>query len=83
MHCKSRCDYGRAQGLLSDDMATLRIAQMSGGAPRKINILCDTELVCGFSHESEPDSINIIEEVLRDKGRYGAFGMTCRFLRTF
>jgi len=62
------------EAMLFDDEAMLRIAKVTGGTPRKINILCDTALVYGFSAEADVIPVEIIEEVLRDKAKYGVFG---------
>lgn len=52
--------------------ACARIAEASRGIPRSINILCDTALVYGFSAESEYVDLALVEEVLSDKGEFGA-----------
>ena len=52
--------------------ACARIAEASRGIPRRINILCNTALVYGFSSESELIDVNLIEEVLSDKAEFGA-----------
>lgn len=49
-----------------------RIAEVSRGIPRSINILCDTSLVYGFSAGSERVGLTLVEEMLRDKGEFGA-----------
>jgi hypothetical protein len=59
---------------LFEDAAIARIAAATGGTPRKINILCDTALVYGFSQEAEAIGPEIVEEVLRDKARFGVMG---------
>jgi len=74
LHINHRLAVAGREAMLFDDEAMLRIAQVSGGAPRKINILCDTALVYGFSVEEEVIPVEIIEEVLRDKAKYGVFG---------
>ncbi len=58
---------------LFDDKAAQRIAQVAGGTPRKINILCDTALVYGFAQQAEMITVEIVEEVLRDKAKYSVF----------
>ena len=50
------------------------IFKVSGGIPRKINVLCDTSLVYGFSQGAELITAEIVMEMLRDKARYGVFG---------
>ena len=62
--------------MLFDDNAISRIASVTKGVPRKINVLCDTALVYGFALEAQIISVDIIEEVLKDKTRNGIFGPT-------
>lgn len=52
--------------------ACARIAEVSHGVPRSINILCDTALVYGFAAESARIGLTLIEEVLKDKAEFGA-----------
>jgi type II secretory pathway predicted ATPase ExeA len=59
------------EAVLFDDEALEKIAQATRGVPRKINILCDTALVYGFSLEALTISSEIVDEVLRDKAQYG------------
>lgn len=59
------------EAMLFDDDALLRIAHSTHGVPRRINILCDTALVYGFSLEAEIITAGVVNEVLRDKARYG------------
>jgi len=63
---------GRPDDLFTDD-AYQRIAEVSKGTPRKINILCDLALVYGFSSESKMIDVALIDEVIKDKERYGVF----------
>jgi type II secretory pathway predicted ATPase ExeA len=58
---------------LFDKTAVCRIAEATRGVPRKINILCDTALVYGFSLEAGMITSEIVEEVLKDKAQYGVF----------
>ena len=55
---------GRSEALFTPEAVT-RIAQLSRGIPRSINILCDTALVYGYSAEREPIDAELIEEVGR------------------
>lgn len=55
--------------------ACQRIADASHGIPRSINILCDTALVYGFSGEVTQIDDAIVEDVIRDKARYGVFAL--------
>jgi type II secretory pathway predicted ATPase ExeA len=52
--------------------ACARIAEASQGIPRRINILCNTVLVYGFSAEAERIDLELVEEVLSDKAEFGA-----------
>jgi len=47
------------------------IFQASGGIPRTINLLCDAALVYGFGYELQKIGIQVIEQVLADKGGMG------------
>ena len=55
--------------------ACARIAQLSAGIPRSINILCDTALVYGFSEELALIDVNTIDEVVRDQVEFGVFSV--------
>jgi len=59
---------------LFETAAIARIWSATGGTPRRINILCDTALVYGFSQEAQRIGPAIIDEVLRDKERFGVLG---------
>ena len=61
--------------LLFTATACARVAQVSGGIPRSINILCDTALVYGFSAELALIDVGVIEEVVRDQAEFGVFSM--------
>ncbi len=62
---------GRTTPLFTPE-AYAKIAEASQGVPRRINILCNTALVYGYSAESERIDVKLIEEVLKDKTEYGA-----------
>ncbi len=62
---------GRETPLFTPE-ACARIAAVSQGIPRRINVLCNTALIYGFSSESERIDVDLIEEVLKDKAEYGA-----------
>jgi general secretion pathway protein A len=64
---------GRAEELFAPD-ALRKIAQVSGGVPRSINILCDTALVYGFSADARRIDASLIDEVLQDRRDYGVLG---------
>jgi general secretion pathway protein A len=55
--------------------ACARIAQLSAGIPRSINILCDTALVYGFSEELALIDVGIVDEVVRDQVEFGVFSI--------
>ena len=63
---------GRSDDLFTDS-AYKRIAELSDATPRKINILCDMALVYGFSSEAKMIDIDLVNEVIKDKERYGVF----------
>jgi type II secretory pathway predicted ATPase ExeA len=58
---------------LFEDKALFVIFKVSGGIPRKVNVLCDTALVYGFSEGAEMITAEIVMEMLRDKVQYGVF----------
>ena len=62
---------GRTTPLFTPE-ACARIAQASQGVPRRINVICNTALVYGFSSESELIDVSLVEEVLNDRAEYGA-----------
>ena len=62
---------GRETPLFTPEACT-RIAQASNGVPRRINILCNTSLVYGFSAGSDCIDLALVEEVLSDKAEFGA-----------
>jgi len=61
---------GRSEPLFAS-AAMARIAEVSRGIPRSINILCDTALVYGYSAEAEQIDAELIEEVIRDRDEFG------------
>ncbi|MBI5891281.1 MAG: AAA family ATPase [Nitrosomonadales bacterium] len=62
---------GRTTPLFTPE-ACSRVAEASQGIPRRINILCNTAMVYGFSSEAELIDVDLIEEVLSDKAEFGA-----------
>lgn len=66
---------GRKSPLFTD-RACLRIADTSGGIPRRINTLCDTALVYGFSSDADRIDVDLVDEVLQDKNDFGVFTIT-------
>ena len=65
---------GRNDDLFTD-AAYERIAEVAKGTPRKINILCDLVLVYGFSSEEKIIGVELVNEVIQDKERYGVFSV--------
>lgn len=61
---------GRDEELFLPD-ALERIAAVTRGVPRSINILCDTALVYGFSAEADRIDAGLVDEVLQDRRHYG------------
>lgn len=51
--------------------AVERIYQVSKGVPRTINIISDSALVYGFADELKKISLEIVEQVIADKGGLG------------
>lgn len=66
---------GRQEPLFTDE-ACERVAKYSKCVPRSINILCDTALVYGMAEESPLIDETIVEAVVRDKSKFGAFSQT-------
>ena len=63
---------GREAELFTEE-AYKRIAELCKGTPRKINVLCDMVLVYGFSSEARVIDVDLVNEVINDKERYGVF----------
>jgi len=61
---------GGSGDLFSAEARELVHAQ-SRGVPRIINQICDTALVYGFAAQCQPIGVEIIQEVLRDRGESG------------
>jgi general secretion pathway protein A len=62
---------GREEPLFTN-MACAKIAEFSHGVPRLINVLCDTVMVYAFSAGTARIDLNMVEEVLNDKAKFGA-----------
>ncbi len=62
---------GREHPLFTSE-ACIRIAEVSHGVPRRINVLCNKALIYGFATERDPINLEVVEEVLRDSTEYGA-----------
>jgi type II secretory pathway predicted ATPase ExeA len=67
-----RLEIAGRKAPLFANMACARIAQVSHGIPRIINILCDTALVYGYAAEAEHIDVVLVDEMLMDKAKYGA-----------
>jgi general secretion pathway protein A len=65
---------GREEPIFTPD-AVKRIAEISRGIPRTINILCDTALVYGFSGELQEIDVGLVGEVIRDQADFGVFSL--------
>jgi general secretion pathway protein A len=53
--------------------ACRRIAEITKGVPRSINVLCDTALVYGYSAGAKRIDVDLVSEVVRDQVEYGVF----------
>jgi type II secretory pathway predicted ATPase ExeA len=73
-YIRHRLQVAGREDTLFEDAAIALIADSTRGTPRRINILCDTALVYGFSQGARLISRAIVEEVLRDKARFGVMG---------
>ncbi|MFY9329062.1 MAG: AAA family ATPase [Georgfuchsia sp.] len=65
---------GRMEPLFTH-AACERIAEVSRGIPRTINILCDTALVYGFSGDAQAIDLDLVEEVISDQSQFGIFSL--------
>ncbi|MDP1699398.1 MAG: AAA family ATPase [Aestuariivirga sp.] len=61
---------GAKENLFSRE-AALMIANASSGIPRIINAVCDAALVYGFALHAKKITINIVQEVLGDRDKFG------------
>lgn len=64
---------GRERQLFTP-LATAKIAKAAHGIPRSINILCDMALVYGFAAEARLIDVELVDEVLVDRSKYGVLG---------
>jgi type II secretory pathway predicted ATPase ExeA len=66
-----------AQSELFSDAASRAIAEISGGVPRTINILCDTALVYGFAAQAKVITADIVSSVVQNREQFGVvpFGL--------
>lgn len=58
---------------LFEDETFARIHRISRGIPRLINIICDTAMVYGYSSSADSIGLDIVNEVIADKSKYGVF----------
>jgi general secretion pathway protein A len=61
---------GGSDSLFSKEAAHM-IANVSSGIPRIINAVCDAALVYGFALHAKKITINIVQEVLGDREKFG------------
>lgn len=71
-YIKHRLEVSGRKTPLFTTEASDRIAEASKCVPRRINILCNTALVYGFSAEAKLIDLKLVEEVLSDKAEFGA-----------
>jgi general secretion pathway protein A len=64
---------GRDEPLFTSAAIRL-ICDESQGVPRRINILCDTALVYGYSAEAHKIDLGIVRKVIKDKKEFGVLG---------
>ncbi len=61
---------GREQPLFTTE-ALARIAEVTGGVPRSINVLCDMALVYGFGGDQPIIDVALVNQVLADRRDFG------------
>ena len=57
-----------------DSPALARIAEVTGGVPRSINVLCDMALVYGFGGDQPIIDVALVDQVLADRRDFGVLG---------
>ena len=60
-------------GRLAEE-ALARIAEVTGGVPRSINVLCDMALVYGFGGDQPIIDVALVDQVLADRRDFGVLG---------
>ena len=65
---------GREKSLFTPS-ACQRVAEISRGIPRSINVLCDTALVYGFARGIKRIDANVLDEVIKDQGEFGVLAI--------
>lgn len=63
---------GGSPGLFSGEVIE-KIFEASAGIPRTINLLCDAALVYGYADGTNQITLDILEQVIEDKGGMGVF----------
>jgi len=66
-----RLSAAGARARLFSDQACARIAEVSHGIPRTINVLCDTALVYGYATNAPTITTDIVNSVIANKDRFG------------
>ena len=74
-YIQHRLEIAGRKAALFTSAACAKIAEVSHGIPRRINILCDTVLVYGFSAGVAQIGLVMVDEVLKDKDEYGALSI--------
>ena len=59
---------GLSEPRLFDDEAVAAIYGATGGVPRRINILCDTALMCGFADEKQCIDRHVVADAIKELG---------------
>ena len=72
-YIKHRLTVAGGKEDLFTEEAYSRIAEVSKGTPRSINVLCDLVLVYGFSSNAKIIDLDLVNEVISDKEQYGVF----------
>ncbi len=71
-YIQHRLTIAGREDLLFNPEACARIAEVSQGIPRRINILCNMTLAYGFSAGAKSIDLGLVDEVINDKVEYGA-----------
>ena len=74
-YLETRLAIAGAERRVFTERAMDAIAEQSRGVPRVINVMADTALVYGFSAQEEVIGEDTIQAVVRDKSKYGVFGI--------
>lgn len=71
-YIQHRLSVAGGEGSLFTERAVELISEASKGVPRTINILCDMAMVYGFSSGSAKIGEELVVELLKDRGEFGA-----------